>query len=183
MRLLDANGLALVRGGRLLFDGLDLTLEAGGGLLLAGLNGAGKSSLLRLIAGLLRPSAGRVERAQAALADEALALDRELPLQRALAFWGGPRLGEAMAAYDLDRLAEVPVRMLSTGQARRARLARVMASGAPLWLLDEPTNGLDRDGAARLEAAIAAHRAAGGAVIAASHAALPGAWRTLELGR
>ncbi len=183
MRLLDTDGLALVRGGRLLFEGLDVALEAGGGLRLAGPNGAGKSSFIRVVAGLLRPSAGRVERAEAALADDALALDRELPLGRALAFWGGPRLGEAMTAYDLDRLADVPVRMLSTGQARRARLARVMASGAPLWLLDEPTNGLDRDGAARLEAAIAAHRRAGGAVVAASHAALPGHWRTLELGR
>ncbi|MEO5808467.1 MAG: heme ABC exporter ATP-binding protein CcmA [Sphingomicrobium sp.] len=183
MRLLEANGLALVRGGRLLFERLDLSLEAGDGLRLTGPNGAGKSSLIRLIAGLLRPSAGWIERAEAALADEALALDRELPLGDALAFWDGPRLGEAMTAFDLDRLAAVPVRMLSAGQAKRARLARVMASGAPLWLLDEPINGLDSDGAARLEAAIAGHRTAGGAVVAASHAALSGAWRTLELGR
>lgn len=183
MRLLEANGLALVRGGRLLFERLDLSLEAGDGLRLSGPNGAGKSSLIRLIAGLLRPSAGRVERAEAALADEALALDRELPLGRALAFWGGPRLKEAITAFDLDRLAEAPVRMLSAGQAKRARLARVMASGAPLWLLDEPMNGLDADGVARLDAVMGAHRAAGGAVVAASHAVPPGGWRTLELGQ
>lgn len=183
MRLLEANGLALVRGGRRLFERLDLSLEAGDGLRLSGPNGAGKSSLIRLIAGLLRPSAGWIERAEAALADEALALDRELPLGRSLSFWGGPRLKEAMTAFDLDRLTEVPVRMLSAGQAKRARLARVMASGVPLWLLDEPMNGLDADGVARLDAAMAAHRLGGGAVVAASHAPLPGGWRTLELGQ
>ena len=77
----------------------------------------------------------------------------------------------------LAPLAGVPVRMLSTGQRKRAALARVMASGAPLWLLDEPANGLDADGLARLEGAIAAHLAGGGAVLAASHQplALPGA--------
>ena len=79
----------------------------------------------------------------------------------------------------LAQLAEVPVRMLSTGQRKRAALARVIASGAPLWLLDEPGNGLDVDGLARLEAAMAAHRADGGAILAASHQplALPGAQR------
>lgn len=183
MSLLDARGLALVRGGRLLFDDLDLAINAGDALHLSGPNGAGKSSLIRLIAGLLRPDAGRIERADAALADEHLALDRELPLGRALGLWGGERLDEAIAAFALDHLRDVPVRMLSTGQAKRARLARVMASGAPLWLLDEPLNGLDRDGIDRLAAAIDAHRAGGGGVVAASHVALPGAWRTLELGR
>ena len=181
--LLSAEGLALVRGGRLLFEGLDLRLGGGEALHLTGPNGSGKSSLIRLVAGLLPPTAGRIERSEAALADEALALDRELPLRRALAFWNGPRLTEAMTAFDLDRLAEVPVRLLSTGQAKRARLARAMASGAPLWLLDEPLNGLDRDGTGRLNAAIARHRAGGGALLAASHVPLAGDWRTLELGQ
>ena len=183
MRLLEADKVALVRGGRLLFEGLDFHLEGGEALRLAGPNGSGKSSLIRLVAGLLRPSAGQVERAAVALADDSLALDRELPLGRALAFWKGPRLGEAMAAFALDGLAQVPVRLLSTGQAKRARLARVMASGAPLWLLDEPLNGLDRDGTDRLDAAIASHRRRGGAVLAASHQPLAGDWRTWELGR
>ena len=178
---LEAKGVALVRGGRLLFEGLDLRLGAGDGVHVTGPNGCGKSSLLRLVAGLLRPSAGRIERARAALADDGLALDRELPLGRALAFWDGPRLGESLAAFDLDRLADVPVRLLSTGQAKRARLARVMASAAPLWLLDEPLNGLDRDGVARLDVAIAAHRTGGGAVLAASHTALGGEWREVAL--
>ena len=90
-------------------------------------------------------------------------------------------MSEALAAFDLDRLADVPVRLLSNGQAKRARLARVMASEAPLWLLDEPLNGLDRDGVARLDAAVAAHRQAGGAVLAASHVALAGEWREVAL--
>lgn len=182
-RLLWGEGLALVRGGRLLFEGLDLQLEACEALHVVGPNGSGKSSLIRLVAGLLRPTQGRIERAPAALADEGLALDRELPLGRALAYWKGPRLGQAMAAFALDELAHVPVRLLSTGQAKRARLARVMAGGAPLWLLDEPLNGLDRKGVGELDQAIAAHRASGGAVLAASHAAPAGEWRVLELGK
>lgn len=182
MRLLHGEDLALFRGGRLLFEGLDLHIDGGEALHVTGPNGSGKSSLIRLAAGLLRPNAGKIERAEASLADEGLALDRELPLGRALAFWKGPRLVEAMTAFGLDQLAHVPVRLLSTGQAKRARLARVMASGAPLWLLDEPLNGLDRNGIGELDAAITTHRAAGGAVLAASHLPLGGEWRVLGLG-
>lgn len=181
--LLKGERLALVRGGRLLFESLDIELKAGEALHVIGPNGSGKSSLIRLVAGLLKPDAGKVERVDAALADEGLALDRELPLGRALSFWKGPRLAEAMTALHLDQLAHVPVRMLSTGQAKRARLARVMASGTRLWLLDEPLNGLDQTSVAQLEAAIAAHRSSGGAVMAASHAPLAGSWRKLELGQ
>jgi heme exporter protein A len=179
--LLTVEEAALVRGGRLLFDNLDLRLGPGEAVHVTGPNGCGKSSLIRMVAGLLAPSAGRVECAAVALADEGLALDRELPLGRALRFWGGPKLGEAITAFELDRLSEVPVRLLSTGQAKRARLARVMASGAPLWLLDEPLNGLDRDGVVRLDAAIADHCGSGGAVLVASHVPLGGAWRELAL--
>lgn len=183
--LLLFDRVACERGGRLLFEGLDLRLEAGEALWVRGANGTGKSSLLRLTAGLLKPAAGRVEAAAAALADEGLALDREQPLGEALGWWAGLNGGsatEAMAAFDLAHLAEVPVRMLSTGQARRARLARVLASGARLWLLDEPANGLDADSVARLGQVIEQHRASGGAVLAASHVPLPGGeWRELEL--
>lgn len=181
MRLLNADGLGLVRGGRLLFEGLDLHLDAGEALHIVGPNGSGKSSLIRLAAGLLRPTAGHIERAVSALADEGLALDRELPLRSALAFWNADN-PSAMVAMGIDHLARVPVRLLSTGQARRARLARVIASGAPLWLLDEPLNGLDAQGADRLADALANHRRNGGAVLAASHQALGSGWRTLELG-
>ncbi len=179
--VLAVEGAALVRGGRLLFEGLNLTIGKGEAVHVTGPNGSGKSSLLRLVAGLLEPSAGRIERSNAGLADDGLALDRELPLARALTFWKGSRTREAMAHFALDHLAAVPVELLSAGQAKRATLARVMASGAPLWLLDEPLNALDREGKARLESAIASHRAAGGGVIAASHLALGGAWRELAL--
>jgi heme exporter protein A len=181
--LLDAQGVALVRGGRLLFDELDLNLAPGDGLHLSGPNGSGKTSLIRLIAGLLRPNAGTIRRGAVALADEHAALDRELPLGRALAFWGGSSPDAAIAAFGLEALAAVPVRLLSAGQLKRAALARVMASGAPLWLLDEPHNGLDHASRDRLDGAIAAHRAGGGAVVAASHQALAGEWRMLELGQ
>ena len=182
--LLRFSSVACVRGGRLLFEGLDLEIGPGDALHVIGPNGSGKSSLLRLAAGLLRPAAGEVERASgAALADEHLALDRELPLGRALAFWNPPaRVQGAMQIMAIGHLAEMPVRLLSTGQARRARLARVIASEAPLWLLDEPQNGLDADGTARLAQAVASHRAAGGAVAAASHQSLGSDWRPLELG-
>lgn len=181
--MLTGEGVTLVRGDRLLFEGLDFRLDAGGALHVVGPNGSGKSSLIRLVAGLLTPTAGRLERSEVALADEGLALDRELPLGRALAFWRGPRLAEAMTVFHLDELAHVPVRMLSTGQAKRARLARVSASGARLWLLDEPLNGLDSSSIVQLHEAISAHRSAGGAVLAASHMPLEGAWASLELGR
>jgi heme exporter protein A len=179
--LLRVEGAALIRGGRLLFEGLDLTLGAGDAAHVTGANGSGKSSLIRMVAGLLKPSAGRVERQDVALADEGLALDRELPLRRALAFWGAAGLDEALAAFDLDRLVDVPVRLLSTGQARRARLARVVASSARLWLLDEPLSGLDAEGVTHLTAAMATHREHGGAILAASHVPLAGQWREVPL--
>jgi heme exporter protein A len=182
--VLRFEAVALRRGGRRLFEGMDLELGPGEALLVAGPNGSGKSSLIRLAAGLLRAEAGRVERGALALSDEALALDRELPLRRALRFWGGAeRLDAAMDALGLGNLGEVPVRLLSSGQAKRATLARVAASGAPLWLLDEPLNGLDADGVERLDALVAGHRAAGGAVLAASHMPIGGDWARLELGQ
>lgn len=180
--LLRLSNAALERGGRLLFDGLDLELGPGDGLQVTGPNGSGKSSLLRLVAGLLRASAGTVEQPCAALADDSLALDRELPLGRALAFWGEP-IEPALNALGIDHLVRVPVRLLSSGQQKRATLARVAASGAPLWLLDEPLNALDADGVERLAQLIGKHRDSGGAILAASHQPLPGSWRLLELGR
>jgi heme exporter protein A len=165
--------VACLRGGRLLFERLDLALAPGEAALVTGANGVGKSSLIRIAAGLLRAAAGRVERGgAAALADESLALDPRLPLARALDFWArldGRDCAAAMDSLGLSHLAAIPVRMLSTGQRRRAALARVAASGAPLWLLDEPANGLDSDGERRLAALMADHLAGGGTILAASH--------------
>jgi heme exporter protein A len=179
--LLRFDGVTCRRGGRTLFENLDLELRPGEALHLIGPNGCGKSSLIRLAAGLLRAERGKIERSELALADEALALDRELPLRQALGFWTD-QIDPAIEALGLTRLAHVPVRLLSNGQAKRATLARVVASGVPLWLLDEPLNGLDSDGLARLEAVVAAHLETGGAVLAASHGALGGRWTQLELG-
>ncbi len=165
----------------MLFKGLSLTLQGGDAAYVAGPNGVGKSSLLRLIAGLLEPFAGSVALSgRVALADQELALDARLPLAKALGFWAGLDGGTvdaALAAVALDHLAAVPVRILSTGQRKRAVLARTMASGADIWLLDEPGNGLDTASLGRLNAVMAAHRAKGGIIIAASHQPLdlPGA--------
>ena len=180
--LLSFDQVSLRRGGRLLFEALDLAVGPGEALLVTGPNGSGKSSLIRLAAGLLRAEHGSVERTALALADEHLALDRELPLRRALGFWA-EAVDPALEALGLAYLANVPVRLLSSGQQKRATLARVIASGAPLWLLDEPLNGLDSDSAERLSTELARHLAGGGAVLAASHLPLPGDWRVLELGQ
>jgi heme exporter protein A len=168
-------GVTCVRGGRMLFEGLSLTLEPGGAALVTGPNGAGKSSLIRIAAGLLVPVEGRVEvSGERALLTEAAALDGELSVARALGFWAGldgrrDAVDASLAAVGLAQLAAVPVRMLSTGQRRRVGIARVVASGAPVWLLDEPANGLDHGAVELLSALIAAHRLAGGIALVATH--------------
>lgn len=173
---LTLENIACVRGGRLLFKGINATLGPGDALLLRGPNGVGKSSLVRMIAGLLAPYAGRIIRSgRLALADEAHALDPRQPLGTALSFWaaldgsGSDAVREAMGAMRIVHLADVPVRMLSTGQKKRATLARVIASEADIWLLDEPGNGLDKESLTLLDAAMAVHRARGGLIVAASH--------------
>ncbi|MDB5738330.1 MAG: ccmA [Sphingomonas bacterium] len=176
--LLVLSRVACLRGDRLLFEGLDLTIDAGDAVVVTGPNGIGKSSLLRIAAGLLRPAAGTVTRPEpTAWLGEQTALDGERTLGDALLFWaridGSDGLDAAMAAMGVDEIARVPVRYLSTGQRRRAAIARTIASKRALWLLDEPANGLDADGVARLGAAMAAHRTAGGAVLAATHLPLP----------
>ncbi|AJA08210.1 Cytochrome c biogenesis ATP-binding export protein CcmA [Sphingopyxis fribergensis] len=175
-QLLRLDSVACIRGDWLLFENLSLTLNRSDALWLRGPNGAGKSSLIRLAAGLLRPAAGTVERRERiALIDEAAALDAELPLRRALDFWArvdtvdGHAVDRAMDEMGLAPLSEVPVAMLSTGQRKRAAMVRVIASGAPIWLLDEPANGMDDAAQARLVAAVARHRANGGALLLASH--------------
>ena len=180
--LLRFEDVSLRRGGRLLFERLSFELGPGERLQVTGPNGSGKSSLIRLAAGLLGAERGRVQKSDAALADDNLALDRELPLKRALGFWSAST-DRPMDGLGLAPLADVPVRFLSSGQRKRATLARVAASNTPLWLLDEPLNALDGDGAARLSALIEEHLGRGGAVLAASHQPLAGEWRILELGK
>lgn len=174
--ILRLSDVACARGGRLLFARLSLSLAGGEAAVVTGPNGIGKSSLLRLAAGLIAPFEGTVERSpRLALMTEDIALDPERRLGEALTFWarlGGPAdagVAEALAAVGLAELAEVPVRLLSTGQRRRAALARAVASRAPLWLLDEPGSGLDAEGMAMLERVIAEYRAGGGAVLLTTH--------------
>jgi heme exporter protein A len=176
--LLTLQDVTVARGGRVLCAGIDLVLAPGAAAVVRGPNGVGKTSLLRVAAGLLSPAAGTVVRSsRVAWLGEASALDDERPLAAALAFWArldgsgevDARVGSALAALDLGGLADVPVRFLSTGQRRRGALARIVASGAPLWLLDEPASGLDTAAQTALAAAIGAHRANGGAVVAATH--------------
>ncbi|MDE0407532.1 MAG: heme ABC exporter ATP-binding protein CcmA [Alphaproteobacteria bacterium] len=193
--------MACIRGERPVFSGVSFRLERGGALALVGPNGAGKSSLLRILAGLLTRADGSLAWNGAALDDDWAAhrgrlhyvghLDAVKPtltvaenLDGWARFKGAARAApDALAALGIEALADVPGRYLSAGQKRRLALARVLATPAPLWLLDEPTVTLDKDAAARVGAMIAAHRAGGGMAIVATHGeiALDGA-RRLDLG-
>ena len=166
------------RGGRVLFEGLSFALGAGDAAVVTGPNGVGKSSLIRIAAGLLAPALGEVAIAgPRALLAEAAALDPECTVADVLAFWAalddapdpGARVAAALADIDLAPLADIPVRLLSTGQRRRVAFARVLASAAPVWLLDEPANGLDVAATARLEMLVARHRDGGGIALVATH--------------
>jgi heme exporter protein A len=171
---LVVDDLACLRGDRLLFEGLSFRVEPGAALHLEGPNGSGKSSLLRLLAGLLSALSGTISGPPCSYLGHDVALKPRMRLIDELRHWarldeGLARLPAAMAAMNVAGLADVPCRHLSSGQRRRAGLARALASGAPLWLLDEPTAGLDTASTALLADAMAAHRAAGGMVVAAVH--------------
>jgi heme exporter protein A len=167
---LTVQDLACRRGDRLLFRGLSFALAAGEALQVRGANGTGKSSLLRILAGLLRPFEGTVESGgPIALLDGRLPLDEHLPLSQALAFW--ERIDGVDQALDpaLNTLFDVPVRFLSTGQRKRAAIAQSHPRPGSIWLLDEPLNGLDTSAAAGLQSQVAAHCAEGGIAVIASH--------------
>ncbi|NGM22820.1 heme ABC exporter ATP-binding protein CcmA [Roseomonas stagni] len=187
--MLEGRDLACWRGERAVFAGLSFTLPPGGALLLVGANGAGKSSLLRLLAGLVPLAEGELLwQGQDALADRVAhaarlrylshqdALKPSLSARENLSFFARLWGGDTEAALDsvgLSDLAELPARVLSSGQKRRLALARLALAPAPLWLLDEPTVGLDAASVDRLGVLLAKHRAAGGAVMAATHLPLP----------
>lgn len=185
--MLEGEGLAAFRGERLVLRDIDLTVPAGGALLLTGPNGAGKSTLLRLLAGLVRVAAGRLSwNGEDALRDLAAhggrigylghldAIKPGLTVTENLRLWGAAgAVAEALGATGLAALAELPARMLSAGQQRRLALARLPLRATPIWLLDEPTLGLDVAAVARFAIQLAAHRARGGVVVAATHLPLP----------
>ncbi len=198
MTLFEGRDLTCVRGERHVFAGLGFAVPQGGALLLHGPNGSGKSSLLRLMAGLLKPAQGSLAWDDRPVSDDPEAhrarlqylghLDAVKPVLSAaenLSFWasaqGGGQGGPAAALerIGLTGLADVPARMLSAGQRRRLALARLFLARADLWLLDEPTVGLDEDSISRLQAGLADHRQEGGRVVVATHTAidLPGADR------
>lgn len=177
---LRAEALSCVRGDKLLFRDLNFALAPGQAGLVAGPNGVGKSSLLRLIAGLLEPFSGTIHvPSSVALCDDRMALDENLPLQNALQFWATldrksiEDCDAAMTAAGMDHLAEVPIRYFSTGQRQRARLARTFLAAAHLWLLDEPANGLDTASVELLGRTLQTHLDGGGMILAASHITLP----------
>jgi heme exporter protein A len=187
MRLV-ASELVCHRGGREIFAGLSFSVTGGQALIVSGPNGAGKTSLLRIVAGLLDPAGGRIEvcngRADSTIAEQAHylahrdALKPSLSVMENLRFWaeylggGGAPAAAALAAVDLDALADLPAGYLSAGQRRRLSLARLLAVQRPIWLLDEPTAALDVAGEARLGEFMHTHLAGGGIIVAATHAPL-----------
>ena len=193
--MLETHDLACLRGDRRLFRGLNLAVAPGQLLRVEGANGAGKTSLLRLLAGLALPAAGEVHwagqtirrqresYAQAllylghlgGLKDELTAAEN-LQIEADLAGTPGvdaPRIAAALADWGLARQARLPLRVLSAGQRRRAALARLQLSDAVLWILDEPFNALDVDAVAHLGRQIEAHLARGGLAVVTSHMDLP----------
>ena len=204
---LGARGLAAIRGERLVFQDLSFRAAPGDLLVVTGPNGSGKSTLLRLLAGLLAPArgevsyAGRVVLGTGTRPDDAYrsrlhylghdnALKPALTVIENLRFWAGVYGGrtdraallDALRRFEVDRLADLPVRVLSAGQRRRVALSRLTAVRRSLWILDEPDAALDSYAGDLLAAVIASHRASGGLVVAATHGSLAmGAQRELRL--
>lgn len=188
---LECRDVACLRGERLVFEGVSLALGAGEALRLTGPNGSGKSSLLRLLAGLGRPAAGGIMWNGSAVHDDWDAHRRRLlflghqdavkpwlTARENLAFWAALHgaaaegIAPALARFALTPQAELPARFLSQGQRRRLALARFAAIPARLWLLDEPTTGLDEANVATLESLVAEHCAKGGLAVVSTHLAL-----------
>lgn len=195
--------LHCIRGERIVFTGLDFTLDSGGALVLQGSNGSGKSSLLRLMAGLLKPAVGSMTWDQEDATEDpnehgarlhyvghGNAIKPALSVRENLDFWAGLRPSQegfgvdpALNRFELSHLDHLPARYLSAGQSRRLALARLLAAPAPLWLLDEPANALDARSTEILADVIGEHRASGGMVVLATHARdVPEDMQCLQLG-
>jgi len=185
---LTARSLDCERGGRIVFRDLGFTIQAGRALVVTGPNGIGKSSLLRLIAGLTPKAGGMLEldggEAGATIAEQCHyfghsdALKPALSVEENLGFWqnyygaGETGVGAALETVALDRIAHLPAAYLSAGQRRRLSLARLIVSPRPIWLLDEPTSALDTAGEGIFTRLANAHLASGGLIVAATHAPL-----------
>lgn len=185
---LSATDLVCRRAGREVFAGVSFAVESGGSLAIRGRNGAGKSSLLRMVVGLLRVAAGRLVleggNPELTLGEQAHylghqdALKPSLSVGENLRFWSAflgavtVDIGASLAAVGLDAVADLPAAYLSAGQRRRLSIARLLAVKRPIWLLDEPTSTLDVGAQQRLAELMRAHLAGGGLILAATHGAL-----------
>jgi heme exporter protein A len=197
MRLLG-RGVRCVRGGREVFAGLDFEVSSGEALAVTGPNGSGKTSLLRLIAGLLTLAGGSIDleggETELTLPEQAHYLGHRDPLKPALSvienlsFWrdflGGKAFDttESLSEVGLDHAARLPAAYLSAGQRRRLSIARLLAVRRPIWLLDEPTTALDAAGQSMFAGLMADHLSRGGLIVAATHAPLGIAARELRIG-
>ena len=185
MRLV-VDGLTCIRGGRSLFRGLSFDLQEGGALVVTGPNGVGKTSLLRLVAGLLTPVEGRITAANSGqtvaelchfvghfdAVKSALSVSENLDFGRALLGSNGSEVVTALSRVGLGALGNIPARMLSMGQRRRLALARLLVASRPIWLLDEPTASLDAEGKQTVIQLIEEHRKSGGMAIIVTHVTL-----------
>jgi len=185
---LSGDNLTCVRGGRTVFSGLSFRLVGGEVLLVTGRNGAGKSSLLRVIAGLVRLADGRLAldggEVDVGIAEQTHYLGHQdamkpsLSVAENLQFWaaflgaGNAGIAQALEAVDLAGLAGLPAAYLSAGQRRRLSIARLIAAPRPIWLLDEPTSALDAASQTRLAGLMRGHLSDGGMIVAATHGAI-----------